>query len=96
MRLVDADALIPSEVHTVVVRKLDGQEVWESVLYAEQIDDAPTITLKEYAKAEGYSIIKKKPMPKLKPCPRCGVGGRRILNSGFAHMGNFTDVENVE
>ena len=43
MRLIDGDALIPSEVHTVVVRKLDGKEVWESVLYAEQIDDAPTV-----------------------------------------------------
>lgn len=78
VRLIDADALIPSEVHTVVVRKLDGQEVWESVLYAEQIDYAPTITLKKYAKAEGYSIIKRKPMPKLKPCPQCGASGRKI------------------
>lgn len=43
MRLVDADALIPMEVHTIVVRKADGNEVWESVLYAEQIDNAPTI-----------------------------------------------------
>lgn len=36
-RLIDADALIPSEVHTVVMRKADGKEVWGSVLYAEQI-----------------------------------------------------------
>ena len=43
MRLIDAEALIPSEVHTVVVRKVDGKEVLESVLYAEQIDNAPTI-----------------------------------------------------
>ena len=43
MRLIDVDALIPSEVHTVVVRKVDGKEVWESVLYAEQIDNASTV-----------------------------------------------------
>ena len=43
MRPIDADALIPSEVHTVVVRKADGEEVWASVLYAEQIDNAPTV-----------------------------------------------------
>jgi hypothetical protein len=42
MRLIDADALIPTEVHTVVVLK-DGREQLESVLYAEQIDDAPTV-----------------------------------------------------
>lgn len=43
MRLIDADALIPSEIHTIVVRKADGKEVWESVLYAEQIDNVPTV-----------------------------------------------------
>lgn len=42
MRLIDADALIPTEVHTVVVLK-DGREQLESVLYAEQVDDAPTV-----------------------------------------------------
>lgn len=42
MRLIDADALIPTEVHTVVVLK-DGREQLESVLYAEQVDDVPTI-----------------------------------------------------
>lgn len=42
-RLIDADALIPSEVHTVVVLKEGGTEVLESVLYAEQIDYAPTV-----------------------------------------------------
>ena len=42
MRLIDADALIPTQVHTVVVLK-DGREQLESVLYAEQVDDAPTV-----------------------------------------------------
>lgn len=42
MRLIDADALIPTQVHTVVVLK-DGREQIESVLYAEQVDDAPTV-----------------------------------------------------
>ena len=42
MRLIDADALIPTEVHTVVVLK-DGREQLESVLYAEQVDYAPTV-----------------------------------------------------
>jgi hypothetical protein len=42
MRLIDADALIQTEVHTVVVLK-DGREQLESVLYAEQVDDAPTV-----------------------------------------------------
>lgn len=41
-RLIDADALIPTQVHTVVVLK-DGREQLESVLYAEQVDDAPTV-----------------------------------------------------
>lgn len=42
MRLIDADALIPTQVHTVVVLK-EGREQLESVLYAEQVDDAPTV-----------------------------------------------------
>ena len=67
MRLIDADALPKWTGYA-----LSATEV------AIAVEHAPTITIKEYAKAEGYSIIKRNPMPKLKPCPRCGVSGRKV------------------
>ena len=42
MRLVDADALVPNEVHTIIRLTATGEQT-ESVVYAEQIDNAPTI-----------------------------------------------------
>lgn len=71
MRLVDADKLR-------TIRSIQSGDFNSIETIQKWIDDAPTITLKEYAKAEGYSIIKKKPMPKLRPCPRCGASGRKI------------------
>ena len=42
MRLVDADALIANEVHTIVRLTATGEQM-DSVVYAEDIDNAPTI-----------------------------------------------------
>lgn len=42
MRLIDADALIPNEVHTIIRLTATGEQT-ESVVYAEQIDNAPTV-----------------------------------------------------
>ena len=43
MRLIDADALIPQEIHTVIIIREDETKAIESVLFAEQVDNAPTI-----------------------------------------------------
>lgn len=42
MRLIDADTLIPKEVHTIV-RLTETGEQTESVIYAEDIENAPTV-----------------------------------------------------
>ena len=60
MRLIDADALIPSEIHTIVVRKADGKEVWESVLYAEQIDNVPTVDAEPFRHGHWISVSQTK------------------------------------
>lgn len=57
-RYIDADALIPSEVHTVVVLKEGGTEVLESVLYAEQIDYAPTVDAVEVVRCKDCKYCK--------------------------------------
>lgn len=56
---------------------MDGFDEGLNYVYR-MIENAPTITLKDYAESEGYALIKKKPMPKLKPCPQCGASGRKI------------------
>lgn len=77
MRPIDADAL-NFMCRTVLIRYGKGCLKEKVAVLYEDIQNAPTIALKEYAKAEGYSIIKRNPMPKLKPCPRCGASGRKI------------------
>lgn len=42
MRLIDADALIPNNVHTIIRLTATGEQT-ESVIYAEEIDNAPTV-----------------------------------------------------
>ncbi len=42
MRLIDADALKQNNVHTIIQLTITGQQT-ESVIYAKEIDNAPTI-----------------------------------------------------
>lgn len=71
MRLIDADMILEA-----MRSKMDMQELYLPIHFKEiVIDDMPTITLKEYAKAEGYKLIKNNPMPKLQSCPICGKRG---------------------
>lgn len=51
MRLIDADVLVPNEVHTIIRLTATGEQT-ESVVYAEQIDNAPTVDAVERKRGE--------------------------------------------
>lgn len=77
MRLIDGERLISGLADwQLTVKDQSLRDAIDECI--EAIAEQPTITLKEHAKAEGYSLIKREPMPKLKPCPLCGASGRKI------------------
>ena len=93
MRLVDADTLIPKEVHTIIRLTATGEQT-ESVVYAEQIDKAPTVDAVERKRGrwisdlafyddEGCPCIVLRcsecgePYPKSNFCPNCGAEMRK-------------------
>jgi len=56
MRLIDADSLIPKEVHTIIRLTATGEQT-ESVVYAEQIDNAPTVDAVERKRGRWVSDV---------------------------------------
>lgn len=90
MRLIDADTLIPKEVHTIIRLTATGEQT-ESVVYAEQIDNAPTVDAVERKRGrwvdDGLDAIGAMGIEyRWKKCPNCG---ERISKAPMQRLPNF-------